>query len=102
MIVSISRSGRRREVCEWNAAIWKRVERSDRFSYRVDEEIRDLISGKRGLGKWIDWRRKKALREVAASLGQRRNVGDSRYAFADSRSFIIKKEERLVFANRPA
>src|SRR5262249_44153466 len=92
-VVAIAARWRRHEVGKRGVAIGLRIQRGDVFADWIDKNVRNLVSLKRLLSEWIDRRREKALREIAAALGKGWHVGDSRASLANAPAFVINEEK---------
>src|ERR1700730_5718715 len=102
MIVAVPQSRRRDEVSKRYVAIGSRVQRRDCFAYGVDEQIGDLVSRKGLLRERIDRRAEQTLRKVTTPFRKSRHIGDASDSLADSRAFVVDKEECSVLDYRTA
>src|SRR6266705_284580 len=102
VIVAVAQNRRRDKVLKRNVAIGRRIQRRDCPAYRVDEQIRDLVSSERLLSERIDRRSEETLREVAPAFRQSRDVGNASDSLAHPRALVVDKEKRSVFGYRTA
>src|SRR5258705_7932593 len=68
----------------------------------MDAPVGNNAAGKRHAGKWIYWRAKQTLGEVACSFQRGRNVCDARDAFPGARALVVAKEKCAVVFDRSA